>query len=368
MKVVSGGLSNKKKRQGVFIILALVLSLTVLFSVAYQKGGDKEAAAETGSNDYLYGIYESDTEVFCESTTEERQNILLLGKDYDSNRTDAIVCISVNKTAGTVSTLQIPRDTYISDGDYSGRINTLLPRYKTAAAEAGAADPMDTGINALMKKLRDDFGISCHNYIFMDSSAVAALTDALGGVKLDVPADIDYTDTSRGIDLHLKEGVQTLNGEQAAQFVRYREGYPQADIGRIDAQKLYAAAMFDKLLGLGSVKNAAKLAEVLACYVKTDLTAEQVASLATQLCMTSPDRVTMYTLPGNGVTVKGASYYGAYRGLTAELVTAAFGEVSVHALKVPDFYATVDGGYTDIEGVKLSSVLDYGIAIPVYAN
>lgn len=367
MRIISGGLSNKKKRRGVFLTLALVLSLTVLFSVAYQKGKAEDEAVAAGGDGYLYGIYEN-TDVFTESTTEERHNLLLLGKDYDSNRTDAVICISINKTAGTVSTLQIPRDTYVNDGEYSGRINTLLPRYKTTAAENGAADPMDAGIKALMEKIKTDFGISCHNYIFMDSAAVAALTDALGGVKLDVPADIDYTDAARGIDLHLKEGVQTLDGTTAAQFVRYREGYPQADIGRIDAQKLYAAAMFDKLLSLGSVKNAAKLAEVLAHYVKTDLSAEQVASLATQLCMTKPENIIMYTLPGNGVTVKGASYYGAYRELTAQLVSAGFGDVSVHALKVPDFYATVDGGYTDTEGVKLSSVLDHGIAIPVYAN
>lgn len=366
MKIVSGGLSNKSKRRGVFLVLCLVLSLTVLFSVAYHKGGEKKTASK--GDDYLYGIYESEAEVFYESTEDETQNLLLLGKDYDSNRTDAIICISLNKTKGTVATLQIPRDTYVSDGDYSGRINTLLPRYKTVAAQSGAADPMETGIYALMGKIKTDFGIICHNYIFMDSAAVAVLTDTMGGVKLDVPADIDYTDAERDIDLHLKEGVQTLDGKTAAQFIRYREGYPQADLGRIDAQKLYAAAMFDKLLGLGSIKNASKIAEVLSRYVKTDLSAEQVASLAAQLCMTQPENVTMYTLPGNGVTVKGASYYGAYRELTAELVTAAFGEVSVHALKVPDFHATVDGGYTDTKGVKLSSVLDHGLAIPVYAN
>lgn len=366
MKIISGGVSSKKKRRSVFLVLALVLSLTVLFSVAYQKG--KTESVQAGNSEYLYDIYGDETEVFYENTQADKHNILVLGKDYDSNRTDAIICVSVNKTEGTVSTLQIPRDTYISDGDYSGRVNTLLPRYKTKAEKEGAKDPLSAGIAQLSAKIYTDFGIKCHNYIFMDSAAVAALTDALGGVSLDVPADIDYTDEERDIDLHLKEGMQTLNGEQAAQFVRYREGYPQADIGRIDAQKLYAAAMFDKLVSLGSVKNAAKLAEVLACYVKTDLTAEQIAALAAQLCLTETDKVIMYTLPGNGVTVNGASYYGAYRGLLAELVSAGFGEVSAHALKVPDFYATVDGGYTDTEGVKLSSVLDHGIAIPVYAN
>ena len=58
MKIVSGGLSNKSKRRGVFLVLCLVLSLTVLFSVAYHKGGEKKTASK--GDDYLYGIYESE--------------------------------------------------------------------------------------------------------------------------------------------------------------------------------------------------------------------------------------------------------------------------------------------------------------------
>ena len=91
-----------------------------------------------------------------------------------------------------------------------------------------------------------------HNYVFLDSAAIEAITNAVGGVTIEIPANIHYTDIERGIDLHLEEGVQRLNGAQAAQFVRYRQGYPQADIGRINAQKLYAAAMLDKLMSFST--------------------------------------------------------------------------------------------------------------------
>jgi len=369
MKIISGGLSNKKKRRTVFGVLLLVLSLTVLFSTAYQKGKAETEVNENAEKDsYLYEVYENEKTTESTAETADTKTVLVLGKDFDSNRTDAIICVSFNGKEEAISTLQIPRDTYITDGDYSGRVNTLLPRYKTAAAELGAEDPLDEGIRALMDKIYEDFGIRCHNYIFMDSAAIASITDILGGVEVDIPADIDYTDEEREIDLHLKEGKQTLNGEQAAQFIRYREGYPQADIGRLDAQKLYAAAMFDKLTSLGSVKNAVKLIEVMDNYVKTDLDTEEVATLAARLCLTEAENITMYTLPGNGVEVNGASYYGAYKDLLHTIVCDAFGKVSVNAMGVPDFYATVNGGYKDTQGVKLSSVMEYGLAIPVYAS
>ncbi len=377
MKIISGGLTASNRRSAVLTVLALVLCLTVLFSVAYQKGRTGAAEGTGGAEDavggdYIYGLLgDGALSVNGESgdslgSTELRRNVLVLGKDYDSTRTDAIICVSIGSEG--ISTLQIPRDTYVTEGDYCGRINTLLPRYKTVAEKAGAEDAVATGIARLMEKIEADFGIRLHNYVFLDSAAVAELTDAVGGVTLEVPADIDFVDESRGMSLHLKEGRQTLTGEQAAQFVRYREGYPQADLGRIEAQKLYAAAMLERLTGLGSASTAARLAEILSRYVKTDLEAEEIAELAVRLCTAASDKVVMYTLPGNGVKVNGASYYGAYRGLAADIAVKGFGAPSAAALAVPDFYATSTGGYRDTEGVRLSTVLEHGLAIPVYAD
>lgn len=375
MRKIRGKASNAKKNSLVFAILGLTLCLSVLFSVAYQKGRAKDNSEVTGSgHDYLYDIYEgesgSSAEADASATVPERGThcVLVLGKDYDSNRTDSIICVSFGPEEGAVSTLQIPRDTYVIDGDYSGRINTLLPRYKTAAEEAEVKDALEEGIYALMDKIKEDFGISCDNYLFLDSGAVATLTDALGGVTVDIPLNIDYTDKARGIDLHLKEGVQRLDGVTAAQFIRYRQGYPQADLGRIDAQKLYCAAMLDKLGNMGSTATVLKVITALSGYVKTDLTAEEIVKLGTKLCLADGERVVMYTLPGNGVTVNGASYYGAYKELLWEIVCRGFGQVSAEALEVTDFYTASSGGYTDTEGVKLSSILDHGIAIPVYAS
>lgn len=374
MKIIYGGISNKRKRQAVALILLLVASLTVLFSAVYQSGKEKNAAK--ADNEYLYDIFTEDGSApsvpagsnAATVQSEKSTGVLLIGRDFDSNRTDAIICVYFDGENERVSTLQIPRDTYVIDGDYKGRINNLLPRYKAAAQEAGATDPLDVGIKALMAKINADFGIRLDNYVFLDVSAVSALTDALGGVNVDIPADIDYTDTDRGIDLHLKEGVQRLDGKTAAMFVRYRQGYPQADLGRINAQKLYAAAMLDKLMSFKTLANATTVAEALASYVKTDLSAEQIVSLTARLCLADRSKFVMYTLPGNGVTVNGASYYGTYKELLAEVVCKGFYSVSALALEVPDFYATVDGGYTDTDGIKLSSVIDYGISIPVYAG
>lgn len=380
MKIITGGINGKKRVLIVLTLLAVLGSLTVLFSTAYQKSRQSTPTGTKGG--YLYDIYGQSTDggegkddsedsadgLLPTLPIENRHTVLFLGRDYDSNRTDAVVCISFDFKAGTVSTLQIPRDTYINSNGYTGRLNGLLPRYRGQAIEDGAADPTDAGIKSLIKHIKTDFGVHCNSYIFMDSNAVATITDALGGVKLDIPTDIDYTDTARGIDLHLKAGTQTLNGTQASQFVRYRKGYPQSDIGRINAQKLYVAAMLEKLQGYASATAAVKLVEALAGTVKTNLTPEEILRLATALCTVSPSDVVMYTLPGDGVTVNGGSYYGVFAAPLASILENGFGTVlSVGSLGITDFSHQA-GGYRDTQGITLASVIQNGISIPVYGG
>lgn len=363
MKILTGELSNKTRAVAVLTVLALLAAVLGAATAAYRGG---QSVNGGGGDPYLYSVLESGSQSPAQAGGEpDGCGVLVLGKDYDSNRTDAIICVYFDYDTGGISTLQIPRDTYIKDGDYAGRINTLLPRYREAAASAGSADPLDTGIHSLMAKLTEDFGVPLDGYIFIDSTAVEAITDAVGGVTLDIPTDIAYTDTARGIDLHLKEGTQRLNGAQAAQFIRYRQGYPQADIGRINAQKLYAAAMLDKLMGFSSVTAAISVVSALAAYIKTDLTADEAALLATKLFLAEAEQVVMYTLPGNGVAVNGASYYGTYADKLAVILANGFAAQAA-VPRVADFSA--DGGYADTEGVRLSSVLAHGISIPVYAG
>ncbi len=363
MKILTGGISNKARVLTVLTVFALLASSLALASATYRKGyGDRGGEGE----EYIYEAFGSSSPTEDAGKAENGKGVLILGKDFDSNRTDAVICVYFDYGKNSISTLQIPRDTYVKDGEYAGRINSLLPRYRNIAANSGADDPLEAGIKSLMAKIQNDFGVKLENYVFLDSAAIEPLTDALGGVTLDVPADIDYSDGDRAIELHLKKGLQHLDGRTASQFLRYRQGYPQADIGRINAQKLYAAAMIDRLCGF-SAATAAGVANVLAHYVKTDLDAEEITRLVTCLCVAKKDDIVMYTLPGDGVTVGSGSYYGAFCEKLAVILDKGFAHVDVSALKAEDF-SHLGGGYTDTDGVKLSSVLNEGLTIPVYAD
>ncbi len=361
MRMIVGGLSNKQKAAFSLSVLCLLALLCVTLSFAFRKESPKEAKG----NDYIYGILGESSGEESEAESAGGMNVLLLGRDFDSNRTDAVICVSFNFGEGSIKALQIPRDSYFKDGDFAGRLTNLLPRYKTEAERVGSETPLEDGIEKLKQKLSADLGLPIDRYVFVESTAVATVTDALGGVTVEVPADIDYTDASRAMDLHLKKGKQRLDGKTAAMFVRYRQGYPQADMGRLDAQKLYVAAVFEKLSSFAVLENATALADALMQCIKTDLTAEESARLVAALVSTNPDKVLMYSAPGNGVNVGGAEYYGIYKDSIAKVLAGFYkhnGTVGVVG------FPRSNEGYTDTAGETLSSILEHGLTIPVYAD
>ncbi len=353
MKMTVGGLTNKQKSIFSICVLCALAFTMIMLTLAT----NKKPTPQTDSS-YIYGF-------LGDNSDENGLNVLFLGRDFDSNRTDAVAIVSFDFKNGSVKAIQIPRDSYVEDGSYAGRLANLLPRYKTEAEQNGSKTALADGIKRLMTKLESDVGLRIDKYVFMESTAVELITDAVGGVEIEIPADISYTDAERAINLQLKEGKQRLDGKTAAMFVRYRQGYPQADIGRLDAQKMYVAALCDELFSYSSVANAEAIVESLASCVKTDLTAEEITRLSTAVLTAKPEKIVLYTAPGNGVTVNGASYYGLYTESLAEITASCIGCIGKGT--AVGFPETADG-FTDTEGEKLSAIIEHGLSIPVYAN
>lgn len=383
MKVSLAGVDEKKRAKLYASLLAVVLVLTVAFSAYYRKNAESNDVSDDSerfSAFFLSSELDPEQNQSAESASqpseesqgasEEREgmNLLLLGKDYDSYKTDVMVCVSFNFEDKTVSALHLPRDTYVVDGDYSGRINTLLPRYLTQSRTAGAENALHEGIKLLEQKLFSDFGIQTDGYVFVDLDAVETITNAVGGVTVEIPADIDYEDKEREISLHLKAGKTHLDGKTASDFVRYRQGYLQSDIGRINAQKLFVASFVDKLSSYDNISSLQKVVTALTPYLTTDLEADDLLYLATSLCMTDAEKIVFYTAPGNGIEKNGASYYGVYKDSLYGILKEAFAvEANSSSLGIEDF-SHIKGGYTDTAGISVKALTEKGIEIPVFSK
>lgn len=270
--------------------------------------------------------------------------LLLLGEDDASGLSDVIILATVDTETGRACLVQIPRDTYFryTDKDYK-KIN-------------GAAETLG-GAEALSKALGKALAVDIDSYIVLDLDCVKSAVDMLGGVDIDVPCDMDYDDPAQQLSIHLKKGRQTLTGEQAAQFIRYRAGYLRADIGRMDAQKLFLAAFFEaaKKLDGGDIPQIAMLA---VRSVRTDMSVTQMISILGAARSLSAENITLLTLPGEEVQSEysGAWYYVLSRSGTARVLEEYFGVTGASA-SIDPAHLFSDAARRDFENVYRREIL-----------
>lgn len=232
--------------------------------------------------------------------------ILVLGADRSAGLTDTVFILTLNESTKEASLLQIPRDTYAeyTDHDYK-KLN-------------GAAKAL--GNAGLKHFLSDAFGVKLDAYVMLDLDVLGTLVDDIGGVEVDIPREMIYSDPAQELDIRLPSGKVLLDGKTAEHFVRYRSGYANADLGRLDAQKLFLRAVAQKCKNL-RLSNVLKAALSALLHVNTDISLPQAIRVITLLMDCDADTFPMATLTGQAVQgVSGAWYYSLNREGAAEMI------------------------------------------------
>lgn len=237
------------------------------------------------------------------------ETYLLLGKDRASGLYDVILLARLDREEDALSLVQIPRDTFADSTD------------RTYKKLNGAASALG-GIEAMKSFLSATLGIPIDHYAAVDLDCVGDAVDAIGGVPVEIPIDMDYEDLSQGLSIHLKAGHTVLDGDMAEQFLRFRSGYVQADLGRLDAQKQFISAFLAKLKS-ASLPELYRTVRSLYGQVKTDLSLGELLKLLPVALRIREENLTMLTLPGEATRTKkteGAWYYVLHRRAAYEIV------------------------------------------------
>lgn len=214
------------------------------------------------------------------------QTILVGGTDSDGTRTDTILVCAVDTKNDTAAVMSIPRDTraFMENGKV----------HKINAAH-------NKGMARMLTEVKNTVGFAPDRYCIVDYAAFAAVIDALGGVTVDVAMDMDYSDPAQDLEIHLKAGEQVLNGEKALQYMRFRSGYRDADLGRIRAQQKLLAAAAKKLTSPRALLLLPKLPGILR-DTETDLSFGEAVRLGLALLRAyKAGNLEICTLPGKAV-------------------------------------------------------------------
>ena len=108
--------------------------------------------------------------------------------------------------------------------------------------------------------------------------------------------------------------MQTLNGDQVVQLLRWRKnnsggGYPEGDIGRIRTQQEFLQALFDQMLQLENVTKIRSICSSIFNNVETDFKLGELIWLAMEGLKLDSSDFGADILPGYDQMVSGLSFY-----------------------------------------------------------
>lgn len=243
----------------------------------------------------------------------EPVSLLVMGRDRASGLYDVLMLVRICREEGGVTVLQLPRDTYAAYTDASYRKLNGAPRA--------------LGADGFCRFLADVLGVPVDAYVAVSLDAFADAVDAVGGVEMTLQEPLSYDDPAAGLSIRLAAGKQVLDGKAAEQFVRYRAGYADGDLGRLDAQKQFLSALFATLKANMDAPTVLSLAAKLLPRTDTDLTLSEAMALYEAVSAVTEERVGFVTLPGTAAIGRqsGASYFVASASACDELLTTHFG-------------------------------------------
>jgi polyisoprenyl-teichoic acid--peptidoglycan teichoic acid transferase len=211
-------------------------------------------------------------------------------KIFDS-RSDTILLLRLDPRDKSISLLSVPRDTKVEiPGIAFSKIN-----------EANARGGSTLTTRLLSSMLNN---VTIERYVRVSTGAFRELVDLLGGVEVFVPRAMSYTDKAQKLKINLMQGWQTLNGEQAEQFARFRND-GLGDVGRIGRQQSLIQAMRNRLASPSVLVRLPEIIRLMQKYVDTNLKFDEILTIANFGLQLEPDNFKMVMLPGRSSSAEG---------------------------------------------------------------
>ena len=237
-----------------------------------------------------------------------KYTFLLLATDEGGGNTDVIMVASFDTTDRSLEIVSIPRDTLmnVSWGDPK-KANSVYPnmRYKYGWEDKVLSTVMDSTVEAFA----DILGFEVDNWFLVDMRAFIALIEEIGGVDFYVPVDMNYHDYDAGLHINYTKGLHHLSGSEALEVMRYRQGYNNHDIGRINTQQSFLMSAAQQILAKIDASSIPSLAGTFLKYVKTNIELTNLIWFGNQFLKLDMENINFNVMPGNYSDYVGSQSY-----------------------------------------------------------
>ena len=238
----------------------------------------------------------------------DAMNILVLGTDTRSDtpttgaeapgwepgqaRSDTMLLVHLDGDRRSASVISIPRDSWVDiPGHGKGKVNW-------AYSFGGPRLAVET-----VEKMTD---VRIDHLTIVDWDGFKALTDAVGGVDIDIPKTV--YDSARGV--RWEAGRHHLDGEEALLYVRQRYGLRDGDLDRVARQQAFLRTLLKQTLHQEMRKHPDQVLDLLELFSKhasvdDEWSTTQMAKLAASLRNLRTDDISYLTVPTDGTGMVG---------------------------------------------------------------
>ncbi len=208
-----------------------------------------------------------------------------------------------------VEMISIPRDTTVdvpscptSGGEETSPVTGT--KFNAAFAQGVlTGGDVESGALCTMHTIETLSDVRMDGFVVVDFAGFQKMIDALGGVELCIPEDIN---APKADHLVLSAGVHEFDGETALKYARARSGDglgDQSDLGRIGRQQELLAAVAREVLSAGTLTDPAKSLKFLGAVTGSMTMSSNFASvqglagLAYSARNVRPDTIAFMTVP-----------------------------------------------------------------------
>ncbi len=215
-------------------------------------------------------------------------NLLAIGVDGSETRSDTILLASMNLESKEISLVSIPRDTRV--------------RYKGGWDKITHLFSYDNSGQLTLDTVKDITGVDIHYVGIINFDGFSNAIDELGGVNIEVPdlgkGGMYYDDPVQDLHIALPAGYRHLNGQEAQGFVRFRSGYANADLGRIETQRYFLQELVKQKLNFKYITKVPAVFKVLEGDLRTNYGCVDIISQMIKMIGMNSENINSYSLPG----------------------------------------------------------------------
>lgn len=280
-------MNTKKLSKATWAVLLTLLAAAVL-TLALLAGCQQQT--EQKSDEVIVGETADST-----PSIDEPFYMLLVGNDSRTGtveedkpeyadglgRSDTTMLCRVDPTTYTLTLITVPRDTAIDWNGTRAKFNTAY---------------QDEGIDGAIEQIKLLTGVDVYYYFDVGFEDFQNLVDALGGLSINVPVDIEMQDIVGGETVTLSAGEQNLNGVQALVAARERHSYGDNQEAKRQTQdRALVVAGIQKVAQDSSLVETA-VSAMMQC-ADTNMTQDQLTKLVTNFAQNA-DKLTIYQATG----------------------------------------------------------------------